>query len=325
MLSESLRETLELQKLAGIAGRNAGHKFEETITKMINSIDINVVMDLPTINQNVVIGNPAINLMKYIIQKENITDIISFKAWWVGGLATSGAGDVLYDESENIITKCKSDVVIKFETSTGIISRGISVKTCNSKKPGNAQLYFTTASSFSRILRENEISVSEQAEVGLKMFCGDNGFRPIDLLENLDSRLSDPTRFFWEEIPKESLEDLENLFHQYQDEITRILLQKAYLNDPYPPNFVLHQTCKYDDINNCEIALFTMDELINYSRDFKGFHIKPYKIRKGSFKNDPHSHDAPRFGFVQFQRAGNKQHPTQLQFNLQAGYFRKCN
>ena len=32
---------------------------------------------------------------------------------------------------------------------------------------------------------------------------------------------------------------------------------------------------------------------------------------------------APRFGIVQMQRGGQAQHPEQLQFNLQAGYFYK--
>tara|TARA_R100000808_G_scaffold23266_1_gene51440 strand:- start:49 stop:249 length:201 start_codon:yes stop_codon:yes gene_type:complete len=34
-------------------------------------------------------------------------------------------------------------------------------------------------------------------------------------------------------------------------------------------------------------------------------------------------HEAPRFGIIQMQRGGQKQHPTQLQFNLEAGYFYK--
>ena len=34
-------------------------------------------------------------------------------------------------------------------------------------------------------------------------------------------------------------------------------------------------------------------------------------------------HLAPRFGIVQMQRGGQKQHPDQLQFNLEAGYFYK--
>jgi hypothetical protein len=77
----------------------------------------------------------------------------------------------------------------------------------------------------------------------------------------------------------------------------------------------------YTDITTCEVAVFTIDELIRYSRSYAGFINKPYFIRKGRFKNDPHQHLAPRFGFIQMQRGGQKQHPTQLQFNLQAGYF----
>ena len=70
-----------------------------------------------------------------------------------------------------------------------------------------------------------------------------------------------------------------------------------------------------------EIAVYSVEELIALSKKFAGFELKPYHIRKGSFKNDPNEHLAPRFGVVQMQRGGQKQHPTQLQFNLQAGYF----
>ena len=49
---------------------------------------------------------------------------------------------------------------------------------------------------------------------------------------------------------------------------------------------------------------------------------KGYSVRKGQYR-DPEGaeHEAPRFGIVQMQRGGQKQHPTQLQFNLKAGYF----
>ena len=58
--------------------------------------------------------------------------------------------------------------------------------------------------------------------------------------------------------------------------------------------------------------------------NYSGFSHKEYSVRKGSFK-DPEGvkHQAPRFGIIQMQRGGQKQHPTQLQFNLQAGYFYK--
>lgn len=108
----------------------------------------------------------------------------------------------------------------------------------------------------------------------------------------------------------------------YQDKITLLLFQKAYKEDPYAPDFLLHQTVKYTDFNSCETAIFTMNEIIELSRQYSGFMLTEYKIRKGTYKNDNTPHLAPRFGFIQFQRGGQKQHPTQLQFNLKAGYFR---
>jgi hypothetical protein len=64
-----------------------------------------------------------------------------------------------------------------------------------------------------------------------------------------------------------------------------------------------------------------MSEIVFLSREHAKYIQVPYTIRKGTYKNDPATHYAPRFGFIQFQRGGQKQHPTQLQFNLKAGYF----
>ena len=72
-----------------------------------------------------------------------------------------------------------------------------------------------------------------------------------------------------------------------------------------------------------DIAVFSMEEIVAISKAYSGFELSPYVIRKGTYKNDNKIHYAPRFGFIQFQRGGQRQHPTQLQFNLKAGYFRK--
>jgi hypothetical protein len=66
-----------------------------------------------------------------------------------------------------------------------------------------------------------------------------------------------------------------------------------------------------------------VDELVEFSCSAGGFSTKPYSVRKGRFKDASVIHQAPRFGFVQLQQFGNKQNATQLQFNLQAGYFYK--
>ena len=47
----------------------------------------------------------------------------------------------------------------------------------------------------------NDINISNEAEIGLSMFCGDAGFRPLDKMseKQLKQRISDPNRFYWEE------------------------------------------------------------------------------------------------------------------------------
>lgn len=198
--------------------------------------------------------------------------------------------------------------------------KGISVKTCSKKTPTNDQLYFTTASAFANLLRNNNIPFSDNAELALKMFCGDNGYRPIDQID-VSSRHSDPERWFFEELAETGRDDIISTLSNHQFEVSRVLLQLAYPVDPHPPEYLMHVTVKPDDVDTTDLALFTMDELIGFSCRYARFFVKEYRIRKGRFKGDPSPHQAPRFGYIQFQRGGQKQHPTQLQFNLQAGYF----
>jgi hypothetical protein len=155
----------------------------------------------------------------------------------------------------------------------------------------------------------------------MRMFCGDDGFRPLDKPESLHNRRCDPNRWFWEELPAAARKELEEIFANQQDTITRLLLQKAYSEDPFPPEYIVHQT-RGATGNGLEFAIFSMDGFIKFSRLYAGFQTKSYRVNKGSHR-DPQDvkHLAPRFGVVQFQRGGQKQHPTQLQFNLKAGYF----
>ena len=68
----------------------------------------------------------------------------------------------------------------------------------------------------------------------------------------------------------------------------------------------------------------TILELIRLSRKHASFNVRRYRVSKGSFPDPPSvEHEAPRFGIVQMQRGGQRQHPHQLQFNLQSAYFYK--
>jgi len=73
-----------------------------------------------------------------------------------------------------------------------------------------------------------------------------------------------------------------------------------------------------------EVAIYHIDEILTLSKNYQGFKLKEYSVKKGSYK-DPAgcTHLAPRFGIIQMQRGGQQQHPDQLQFNLEAGYFYK--
>jgi hypothetical protein len=315
-----------LQILAGTLGRVRGHTFEKYLTEKINEIEWRKT-PLHTINTgHLHIGAPAKNLMDYILRSKGVKqdEIKAVRAWWLGGLATLGEGDEVLEEGI-VVDKSKSDILVRVETKSSQITIGVSVKSCSKKSPTNDQLYFTTAIAFCNLLRQNHIEVSQDFQDGLRMFCGDAGYRPIDRksTEELASRKSDPSRYFYEELPSSNRLAIANTLTHFQEQITRILLQKAYPNDPYEPEFIIPQTKKYDSIEEVDSAIFTVDELIGYSQKISSFTTKDYVIRKGTYKHDDSVHQAPRFGYIQFQRGGQKQHPTQLQFNLQAGYFRR--
>src|SRR5712692_1354070 len=134
--------------------------------------------------RHLVVGNPAAELVRFICQTEKIRKVSSIRAWWLGGLATARAGDSVAGESgEGPVKKSKTDVLIEFLLPTERSTRhGVSVKTCNKTSPTNDQLFLTTAAGFSELLRSSGIHVSKAAEDAIKMFCGDEGFRPKDML-----------------------------------------------------------------------------------------------------------------------------------------------
>ncbi|MFX0100113.1 MAG: hypothetical protein ACFFCS_11080 [Candidatus Hodarchaeota archaeon] len=308
--------------------RQRGIKFEEKITRMINSRNYSKFTP-KKLAKHLFVGNPVDHLISYLLQKENLNlkNITGIKAYWLGGKATSGEGDELFDYQGNLVEKSKSDIIIEFIISGNKrILKGISVKSCRVKKPTNAQLFCTGARAFTDLLSNNKINVSEEAVKCLRMFCGDAGCSPQDLLSptELQKRKSLPRnheRYFWEELPDPGRSSLEAIFTSEQDKITQLILQKAYKDDPFPPEYIFHQTKKYQDINEIEMAIYTMEEFVSFSRYYKGFHFYKRKVTKGRFKGDPGEHLYPRFGFIQFQRFGNKLNATELQFNLKAGYF----
>jgi hypothetical protein len=136
--------------------------------------------------------------------------------------------------------------------------------------------------------------------------------------------LTDPRRFFWEEIEPAGRQEWEEVLTHRQNDVTRLLLEKAYIDDPFTPEFLLHKTCAAANWGETDVAIYSIDELISLSRSYGHFSIKNYKVRKGSYRDPPGIvHAAPRFGIIQMQRGGQAQHPDQLQFNLEAGYFYK--
>lgn len=313
-----------LQIQAGTIGRKAGHAFEDIITQKINSFSYPFQPQAIN-NVHVFFGDPATLLLSYIAAKEKIGRITKAVALSTGALATSEEGKRWLSINGASVSRCKSDLVVTLSGDDGQnLTIGVSTKQCNNKSPTNAQLYFTTARGFVSLLQANDINVSDGAIFALRQFCGDQGFRPSDNPSTVRHRLTDPRRYFWEELQAQGRSEWGQLLGGRQDDISRLLFQKAYLNDPFVPEYVLHKTKKADSWNTTEIAIYSVNELVKLSKKYQGFTTRPYSVRKSSYK-DPVgvTHLAPRFGIIQMQRGGQKQHPEQLQFNLEAGYFYK--
>ena len=315
------------QIMAGINGRKRGHAYEKYLSDQINAIGCN----FPIVDTNnchlFLLSHPVYFLLSYICHNKGWkkTELADIKSHWLGGLATSNHGDILFDNQGNIVTKSKSDIVIEFyfRDKPKKYQVGVSVKSCFKDSPTNDQICFTTANAFCDLLTENRIEVSLEARRGLNKFCGDTGFRPIDLMSQneLTQRLADKERYYWEEIGEQSKQDWEMIFRKYQSKITKLLLQKSYPNDPFLPEILFHLAVKPTSFEKSTFAIYSIEELVQESTRFMGFSQKPYKIKKGRNKKDRSEHLAPFFGYIQFQRGGQKQHPTQLQFNLKASYF----
>ncbi len=308
-----------LQIQAGTLGRNTGHSFEASLSDLINNLSY--PRNASRIDANIISGSPELDIINKALTYLKWPSCDRVEALALGRLATADAGKQWLEVHGVVVKACKSDILLTLYHGNKIETIGVSVKQCNNYQPTNAQLYFTTARAFCTLLLNNGIEISEYGINSLRQFCGDEGFRPMDDPQILNSRKTDPRRYYWEEINKNGKEELERIFSKHQNQITKLLLQKAYLNDPFIPQLLVHKTKKILT-GPQEYALYTIDELVERSIIYSGFYKKSYSVRKGQYR-DPEGaeHEAPRFGIVQMQRGGQKQHPTQLQFNLKAGYF----
>lgn len=277
-----INEVHALQIQAGILGRKAGHSFESDLTASINKLAYPLDV-LPLGNAHVLQGDPARLLLQYVAAHLGSKKILKATALSTGALATSEAGKQWLSINGATVSRCKSDLVLSLSTDDGRqLTIGVSTKQCNQKKSTNAQLYLTTALGFVSLLRSNRIHVTDLAVGALRQFCGDSGFRPADDAATLKGRLVDPRRFFWEELGAKGRQEWEHLLATYQDEITRLLLQKAYLNDPFVPEYLIHKTKRAGSWDMTEVAVYSIDELVALSRAYEGFVTKPYVVRKGT-------------------------------------------
>lgn len=312
--------TLLHQINAGTKGRKKGHFYENELSSRINST-IMPYTKSSEVCEIIQKGSPVNILLDKILDFLGWSKIDKVEAYATGKLATSEKSDKEVIIEGKSINSAKSDIILVLHNSGKKRIIGVSVKQCNNKTPTNAQVFFTTATAFCNLLENNGIPITDNALKAMRQFCGDSGFRPIDDFD-CSQRESTPERYFWEEIDVIGKAEWENIFKNHQDEITRLLLQKAYLNDPFPPEIILHKTRKSESFENQEIAIFTINQFIELSRNYSPFVYSTYRVKKGRYKEPEYIiHQAPRFGVIQMQRGGQKQHPTQLQFNLKAGYF----
>jgi hypothetical protein len=310
-----------LQILAGTEGRKKGHEFEFELANLINNNSQNT--DSSNEITGVFSGSPEIPLIKKCLNFLNINSYERIEAIPLGALATSEEGKGWLAVNDIQVKASKSDILLNIYTDGVLKTIGVSVKQCLAAKPTNPQLFLSTARAFCKLLRRNGIDISEDGEIAMSQFCGVSGYRPMDSQEVMKTRKSNPVRYYWEEINPIGLKEWESILSNKQDDITKLLLQKAYLDDPFSPDIIIQKTKKI--INGPEeFAIYSIDELIEKSHNYAGF-VKTLKteVSKSKSYDVPKGvkHECPKFGIVQMQRFGNKQNATQLQFNLKAGYF----
>ena len=233
--------TLLNQIDAGILGRKRGHSYESIIALKLNSLVMPFNKTHMT-TKYIEKGKAECILLNKILHYIKWDSCSSVVAYATGQLATAedGKKEVYVDNVS--IKESKSDIIIKLvneEGCTRIV--GVSVKQCNNSTPTNAQVYFSTATAFYNTVVANGFQLSSNALIAMKQFCGDPGYRPLDKGDCSD-RIYTPERYFWEEINAEGRAEWEELFANYQDDITRLLLQKGYKDDPFPPEVILHKT-----------------------------------------------------------------------------------
>lgn len=310
-----------LQILAGINGRKRGHEFEFDLARLVNTTSNNINSSNEV--TGVFYGFPEVALIKKALNICNWLDYEAIEAIPLGALATAEEGKKWLEINGITVKSSKSDILLNIHRGSELKTVGVSVKQCLSPTPRNPQLFLSTARAFCNLLRRNNIAVSDNAETAMRQFCGDVGFRPIDYPNVMMTRKSHPLRFYWEEILPEGLREWEIIFTRYQNYITSLLLQKAYSDDSFLPEIIMQKTKKVSSGPD-EFATYSISELVSKSRNYAGF-FKTLKteVSKSKSYNVPIGvqHECPKFGIVQMQRFGNKQNPTQLQFNLKAGYF----
>lgn len=310
-----------LQILAGIKGRKRGHEFEFELANLINNSSENT--DSSGEITGVFTGSPEVALIKKCLNILNLSSYDRIEAIPLGSLATSENGKGWLKVNNIEVKASKSDILLNIYKDAELRTIGVSVKQCLAAKPTNPQLFLSTARAFCQLLRRNGIDVTGDAEIAMSQFCGVDGHRPLDNPEVMKTRKSNPVRYYWEEINSKGLEEWESMFSNKQDDITRLLLQKAYLDDPFSPEVIIQKTKKIIKGPE-EFAIYSIEELIKKSRNYAPF-FKTLKteVSKSKSYNVPKGvkHECPKFGIVQMQRFGNKQNATQLQFNLKAGYF----
>lgn len=310
-----------LQILAGTTGRIRGHEFEFELANLINNNPQKT--DSSGEITGVFICSPEIALIKKCLNILNFSTYDRIEAIPLGALATSETGKGWLAVNDIEVKASKSDILLNIYKDDELKTIGVSVKQCLAAKPTNPQLFLSTARAFCQLLRRNGIDISEVAEIAIKQFCGVDGYRPLDNAEVMKTRKSNPVRYYWEEINPKGLQEWESIFSDKQGEITKLLLQKAYLADPFSPEVIIQKT-KIIIGGPQEYAIYSIEELIKKSLEYAPF-FKTLKTEVSKSKSydvpEDVTHECPKFGIVQMQRFGNKQNATQLQFNLKAGYF----
>ena len=276
-----MKNNIAKQRKAGTLGRKRGHTYETKLSEAINAFPTPFSITDET-KGYLKHGKPQEILVNKLLQYLGWKKCTFIKAYCTGGLATAECGDKTLIVEGKAINSSKSDIIVVIKNEDSARTIGVSVKQCNNIHPTNDQLFFTTATAFYELIVQNGFSLSNNALIAMKQFCGDLGYRPIDS-DDCSGRIFSTERYFWEEIDQKGKVEWEALFRltfnrpsRIWESVSSIMRASPSLGKSFPNSSIESLCWGIPDIS--ENWLWLIDRVFLASRMLIGMLIISAKL-----------------------------------------------